>query len=127
MSFREIENITNVTASAVLDATGAFAFYGNIPPADEVVIRQITYCSDAVAKYAYLVRSSFGIVGTVVNTTQFVSNPGTRIRVREQLFAPLQFQLLLPAGAGGVNAPTNASSDIGDMISISMDFIKYRN
>ena len=115
--------ITNVTAAAIINATGAWTIQGGFPTVvDEVVIRQITYASPGVSIELYLVHSNIGqqIIGTVANTPGFNTTPGTRIILRNPLPNVLSFQLMHPD-----SPPIPVITASGDAISISMDFIRY--
>jgi hypothetical protein len=118
------EIINNVTVHAVVDKQGKWRYQGNVPPADEVIIRQITYGSPSDTISVYLIHSNInnGIIGSAIKNYGFVSNPGTRIQLRNPLPNYLEFQLLAPTyPTGSPVAPDVAD----DMVTISMDFIKY--
>ena len=122
---REIESIVNVTAYALLDGTGAWTQNVSLP-ADECVVRQISYATGA-AKGLYLIFSNIknDFIGSITtNATGSVSNPGTRIQLRNPLPNALTFQLMHPITIGSLTPATDTS---GDFISINMDFIKYRS
>jgi len=121
---RDIEYMANVTAFAELTQDGKFSIQGGFPTnPDEVMIRQITYESDDAAKLLYLVHSNIGnqYIGCIANTSGFVTNPHTRIQTRNPLPNVLTFKLFL------VSTPAmDASPTPGDVITIHMDFIKYK-
>lgn len=120
---REIESITNVVAYGALDATGEFFYTSAFQQPDEIVIRQITYSSVEATRSMFLVDSNFGIIGSVVNDESFVSHPQTRIQIRSPISGPLRFILRDAVRPG---PPSGSGVDL-DMISIHMDFIKYRH
>lgn len=117
---KEIEYVTNVTTSASLDATGQWTL-GQLPFADEVVIRQITYSSSNAIKPIFSIWSNLGnngILASVCACPGFTSNPGTRIQLRNPPQAQTTFQMMLGTAI--------ATSSSGDFVAINMDFIKYR-
>jgi hypothetical protein len=118
------EIINNVTVHALVDKFGKWRYQGNVPPADEVVIRQITYATQDDTVALYLIHSNINndVIGSTLKDVGFVSNPGTRIQLRNPLPNYLEFQLLAPSYPTG----TPVAPDVeDDMITISMDFIKY--
>jgi hypothetical protein len=119
---REIEYITNVTASAILDTTAQWSYSGQLPAADEMVIRQITYNSSNAFHPIWNVWTNLGstsqIVGSVCANIGFVSCPGTRIYLRTQ---PSQCEFQLRSVLGLVTTGANL-----DFVAINFDLIKYR-
>lgn len=112
--------ITNVLTYAVLTATGEWTMQGSFMPCpDEIVVRQITFSSAAPTNSLLVVQSNLGMLGSVV-TTNFASNPGTRIQMRNPIAGPLTFKLFVPTQT----SLTPATINVGDSISIAMDFIK---
>lgn len=121
---RDIEYITQVNAWGILTADGTLSIQGGFPmDPDEVVIRQILYSSENANKGIYLVRTNINnqIIGSVSNILGFVTNPETRIRLRSPLTNIITFEVLAP-----MNPPVPGLVDADDLISIHMDFIKYR-
>lgn len=119
---REIESITNVVSYAIL-VNDKWTYTGNFPPSpDEIVIRQITYSSEKADPRILLVNSSVGLLGSIVAVPSYVSNPGTRIKVRNPISNPLEFWLSIPT-QGSMMPAANVDDDY---IAIHMDFIKYR-
>ena len=119
---REIEYITNITASAVLDTSGIWTWnMGACPPADECVVRQVTYSSSNAFHPVYQVYSTLtnSAIASVCAIPGFTSCPGTRLQLRTQPQATLTFQILLTTGASTTGA-------LADFVSINLDFIKYR-
>ena len=117
----QIQCVTNVTTYATLPVEGTWSLQGGFPTdVDEILIRQITYTSTDLGRLTYLIRSdiSHQIVGTVFNSETFVSCPGTIIRPRGPLQNNINFwvEQFIPTGI----------VTVGDQISISMDFIKYK-
>ena len=121
---RDIEYIQNVMAFAELTSEGEFSIQGGFPTnPDEIVIRQITYESDDAVKLLYLVYSNINnqYIGCICNMPGFVTNPGTRIQIRNPIPNVLTFKLF-----DTTNPVLNASPTPGDLISIHMDFIRYK-
>jgi hypothetical protein len=119
---REIEYITNVTASTVLDETGVWRYNGHLPDADEIVIRQITYNSTNAFNPIWNIWANLGsttqIVGTVCASIGFTSCPGTRIHLRTP---PSQCEFQLRSTMGLTTTGANL-----DFVAINFDLIKYR-
>ncbi len=121
--------VTNVSTCTVLSGTtlGAWTLNGGYPlQPDEIVIRQITYNGSGASKDTELMLISSNIVsnsilGSVCNSPGFTSNPGTVITPTSPLPPIITFQLLYPT-----TGPSPATPDVGDLISIHMDFINYR-
>jgi len=123
MTTKEVLFITNIIASALLDATGQFSISGVPINTDEVVVRQINYCGLAGTKFNFLVQSTLSNqnLACVSNISGFTSNPGTRIILKNPIPPTITFQLT--AAFAPYNPITAAA---GDQIAICMDFIKYR-
>ena len=121
--FASIASIINVSAYAILDATGTFSVINGFPiNPDEVIIRSITYNPSAGAKVLLLIQSNIGIpgiIGSCVTNVAFLTDPGTRIKMFNPLPSILQFSLVTAALAPYI-------SGAGDQICISMDFITYK-
>ena len=114
--------ITNVFVWAQFsDASGKFVYNGVVPTADEVIVRQITFSSDDVNGGFYVIHSNLnnGVIGICTNTDGFVSNPQTRIPLRNHP-THLEFQLLAPTA----NQPQAPGGRATDFIGLSLDFIQ---
>ena len=121
---REIEYISSITTTAILDATGSWTMTGAPQQPNECVVRQITYAGVSVAPFnMYVIQSEIhnGIIGTVCASDSFTSSPQTRIRLYNPLPGTIRFQLLRLTSNGLIPVATAT-----DMISINLDFIKYR-
>jgi hypothetical protein len=124
----KIEYITNVTAYAQLDPVtypGNWKMEGGFPLfPDEIIIRQITYVSSVPTSDVCLISSNINgssFIGSVVTSDNFTSCPQTIITVRSPLPNQLTFQLQMP-----LQPPAPYTPQGQDMISITMDFIKYK-
>ena len=123
MTYRDIDSIVNVSAYAVLETNGEWTYGGSYMTCpDEIVVRQVTYMSVAPKNELWVIKSNLGLLGSVVPTAGFQSNPGTRIQVREPLSGPLTFKLFVPT----LNSLTPAITTALDMVSVELDFIRYR-
>lgn len=119
----QIDYITNVTASAIIDSTGQFSISGGFPTlVDEIVVRQVNYCGLNATKFNFLVQSNLKnhTIAAVSNISGFMSNPGTRMIFRNPIPPTITFQL---TAAFAPFAPITSAT--GDQIVIIMDFIKY--
>lgn len=118
---REINYIVNVSTSATLTTTGQWTYLGGLPAADEVVIRAITYNSSSALHQVFTIQSNLNgscSIGSVCAIPGFVTNPQTRIQLHAAPPNPLTFQMLFEG--------RQVIGQIGDFISIQMDFIKYK-
>ena len=119
--------VTNVFTCTVLTASGSWTLNGGYPlQPDEIIIRQITFNGSGASKNTELMLISSNIasntiIGSVCNIPGFSSNPGTIITPVCTLPQSITFQLLNPTAV-----PITATPDVGDLISIQMDFITYR-
>ena len=120
---KEIDSIFNLTTTVILDETGSWTINGGFPTTpDEIVIRQLTYIGMNPNPAMYSIHSDINhsVIGTVANSSVFIANPQTRIHLKSPLQSQLTFRLL----QGTTPVVIDLAND--DMISISMDFIKYR-
>jgi hypothetical protein len=114
---REIEYISTITSAATLTSTAEWLCTEQIPIADEVRVRQITYSTALSNNFNFLVRANGRVIGSIPDVTISIS-PNTRIQLHSHN-AQLRFQLQLANGS-------QAASAIGDSIAITLEFIKYR-
>ena len=116
--------ITNIFVWAQFsDDTGKFVYNGAVPTADEVVVRQINYSgTDGAAVIGiYAVHSNLndGVIGLCSNLEGYVSNPQTRIQLRN-CPTNLEFQLFQTT----MDNPRKPAGVAGEFIGLSLDFIQ---
>ena len=117
---RDIESIVNVTSYAVLTSSGEWTYNGGMPCPDEVVVRQLTYSGTGGLPELLIIKSNLGVLGSIITSDNFQSTPGTRIQPRS-FSGPLTFGLFVPFASLQPAVVT-----VGDRISVSLDFIRYR-
>ena len=103
--------------------SGKFVYNGAVPTADEVVVRQINYSgTDGTAVIGiYAVHSNLndGVIGLCSNSEGYVSNPQTRIQLRN-CPTSLEFQVFQTTK----DNPRKPAGEDGEFIGLSLDFIQ---
>ena len=124
-----IDYIKNVSTYAILTADGTWTLPGGFPQdATEIIIRQITYAAAVAVSDICLISCNLSgsqIIGSAVSSTNFTSCPQTTITLRSPLPNQLTFQLMHPSQPLVALSPIRDPT--GDMISITMDFVKRRH
>ena len=109
--------IRHFNTTQILDVTGRW--YVSLPTninAHFAVVRQVTYVSTNATRAIYNVSSSLSVdsVATVVNSTDFVSNPQTRLKLANPNVTYIEFVI--------TSSMLPIASVATDMISIDIDF-----